>query len=143
MEDVVSQQVGYYKVQLNNTQANVYGESMNKYYIGPVLMYCLIARQDFSATQEQFGRNVNRGIDFRFLRDHLVDANVYPEIGDVIMYNELYYLVDNVNENQLIAGKDNSYAYSLGLENFGSSYSVILSAHYAAADSLGITKIIP
>jgi hypothetical protein len=143
MEDIVSQQVGYYKIMLDKTKANLYGESANKYYVGPVLVYCLIARQDFGVNQEQFGRDVNRPVDFRFLRDHLVDANIYPEVGDVIMYNELYYLVDNVNENQLIVGKDNAYAYSTGLENYGSSYSIILNTHYASGESLGITKIVP
>lgn len=143
MEDIVSQQVGYYKVVLDSTQSNVYGEAINKYFVGPVLLYCLIVREDFAPNQENFGRNVNRGVDFRFLRDHLVEANVYPEIGDIIMYNELYYEVDNVNENQLILGKDNAYAYSTGLENFGSSYSIILNTHYTAGEALGITKIIP
>jgi len=84
--------------------------------------------------------DVNRSITFRFLRDHLIDANVIPEIGDILMYNELYYEVDNVNENQLILGKDNSYAYSSGLENFGSSYSIILTTHYTSDDKLGIAK---
>jgi hypothetical protein len=56
------------------------------------------------------------------------------------MYNELYYQVDNVNENQLIVGKDNNYSYSDGLENFGSDYSVILTTHYTRGDKLGITQ---
>jgi hypothetical protein len=57
------------------------------------------------------------------------------------MYNELYYQVDNINTNQLILGKDNNYAYSNGLENFGDNYSYILSTHYMRGDKLGITQI--
>ena len=56
------------------------------------------------------------------------------------MYNELYYEVDNVNENQFIIGKDNDYAYSQGLENFGSSFSIVLTTHFTSGDKLGITK---
>jgi len=140
INDIVSQQVGYYKVVLNDTPSNIYGESLNKNYIGPVLLNCLIERGDFTQNIEEYGPDRSRDVTFRFLKDTLVDANVYSEIGDVIMYNELYYQINNVNSNQLILGKDNDYAYSEGLERFGNSYSIILTAHYTRADKLGILQ---
>lgn len=140
LEDVISTQCGYYKVVLNDTKPNVYGEALSKYYVGPVLLNCLIDREDFTAKSDDFGPDYNRPINFKFLKDHLVDANVVPESGDVIMFNELYYLVDGVNENQLVLGKDNDYAYSQGLEKFGSSFSIICIAHFTSPDSLGITR---
>ncbi len=140
LEDVISQQCGYYKVILQNTKPNVYGESMNKTYIGPVLINCLIDRGDYEASRYEQLVDSNRDVTFRFFKDHLVDANIVSEIGDVIMYNESYYEVDNVNENQLILGKDNDYAYSQGLENFGSSHSIICVTHYVSPDKLGIVK---
>jgi hypothetical protein len=140
VEDVVSQQIGYYKVVLSTTQTNVYGEALNKQYIGPVLIYSLIERGDFAFGALDTTTSVNRPVTFRFFKDHMIDANVVPEVGDIVMYNELYYEVDNVNENQLIVGKDNQYAYSTGLENFGSSYSIILTTHYTSGDKLGITQ---
>jgi hypothetical protein len=140
LENVISQQCGYYKVMLSETENNIYGEAKNKYYIGPVLLNCLIERGDFSFDQTDFGPDTKRPVTFRFLKDHLVTAQVHCEVGDVVMYNEVYYLVDNVNENQLILGKDPDYTYSSGLENFGSSYSVILVCHYASPDSLGINQ---
>lgn len=140
LEDVISTQCGYYKVILNETKPNVYGEAMSKYFVGPVLLNCLIERDDFTAANKEFLPDYQRDVRFRFLKDHLVDANVVPEAGDVIMYNELYYEVDGVNENQLVMGKDNDYSYSTGLENFGASYSVICVTHFASPDRLGITK---
>jgi hypothetical protein len=140
IEDIVSTQCGYYKVILNQTKPNVYGEAISKYYMGPVLLNCLIQREDFTAASSDFGVDYNRDVTFRFLKDHLVDANVVPESGDVIMYNELYYEVDGVNENQLIMGKDSDYAYSQGLDNFGASFSIICSTHFTSPDRLGITK---
>jgi hypothetical protein len=56
------------------------------------------------------------------------------------MYNELYYEVDNVNENQFILGKNPDYQYSNGPQNFGQSYSIILTTHLSSPDKLGITK---
>jgi hypothetical protein len=54
------------------------------------------------------------------------------------MYNEGYYEVDNVNQNQLFLGKDPSYAYSEGLDQFGASFSIILSTHLAEPERFGI-----
>ena len=31
--------------------------------------------------------------------------DVYPEIGDIIKYNENYYEIDNINEVQLIGSR--------------------------------------
>lgn len=140
LEDIVSTQCGYYKVMLDQTQPNVYGESLSKYFMGPVLLNCLIERSDFTAVASELGPDYNRDVTFRFLKDHLVDANVVPEAGDVIMYNELYYEVDGVNENQLVLGKDSDYSYSPGLENFGASFSIICITHFTSPDRLGITK---
>ena len=140
LENVISKQVGYYKYMLNDTTVNVYGEGMNRYYIGPILINCLIERGDFSTVTKEQVLDVARPATFRFLKDHLQDANVVPEIGDILMYNELYYEVDNVNQNQLILGKDPNYAYSEGLNEFGSSFSIIVTTHYTSGDKLGITK---
>jgi len=140
VENVVSQQSGYYKYQLNDTTVNVYGEGIARYYIGPVLINCLIERGDFNTTLKDQVLDIDRTATFRFFRDHLIDANIVCEVGDILMYNESYYAVDNVNENQLILGKDNDYSYSSGLENFGTSYSVILTTHYTSADRIGIKQ---
>ena len=138
--NVVTQQIGYYKVILPATQPNVYGEALVKDYIGPVLINCLIVRGDFSTTVDNFGPDSRRDVDFRFLKVDLEAANVVPETGDIVMYNELYYEVDNVNENQYFLGKDPQYAYSAGLQNFGASFSIILNTHFTTPERLGITQ---
>lgn len=143
VNDVISQQCGYYKVILQDTKSNIYGESQNKTYIGPVLFNCLIERGDYTAPVDEFGVDTTRDVKFRLLRDDMIEANVVSEVGDIVLYNELYYEVDNVNNNQLILGKDDQYAYSDGLENFGNNYSVVLVCHMTRADKLNITKVIP
>jgi hypothetical protein len=140
VEDNISQEIGYYKIKLGDTKANIYGESLNKYFIGPVLIPCLIVRGEFNVEGTEYGPDSIRTSDFRFFKDHLIEANIVPEIGDTIMYNELYYEVDNVNENQFILGKNPDYQYSNGPQNFGQSYSIILITHLSSPDKLGITK---
>lgn len=140
VEDIVSQQVGYYKIKLSDTPVNVYGEALTKYYIGPVLIPTLIVRGEFTRQGTDYGPDTMRSVDFRFFKDHLIEADVVPEVGDVIMYNEAYYEVNNLNENQLILGKDPDYSYSTAVENFGQSYSIVLTCHYSSPDKLGIAK---
>jgi hypothetical protein len=140
VENIISQMVGYYKVVLSDTPVNIYGEALNKNYIGPVLINCLIERGDFEFAQTEFGPDNSRSVQFRFFKDHLVEVNVFPEVGDVVLYNELFFQIDSVNENQLILGKDNDYSYQAGLNNFGSSYSIILKGHYTSPDALGIKQ---
>ncbi len=140
LENVISQNCGYYKVRLQDTESNVYGEAQNKYFIGPVLINCLIERGDFAFKKENFGVDVDRPITFRFMKYHLEQANVVPEVGDAIMYNESFYHVDGVNENQFIVGKDNDYSYEQGLENFGDSYSLLVLTHLTSPDILGIKQ---
>lgn len=138
LEDIISQQIGYYKIKLSDTPVNMYGEAVNKYFIGPVLLNCLIERGDFGVNRTDFAIDVNRTSVFRFFKDHLIEAEVVPEIGDIVMWNEHYFEVNNVNENQLIVGKDNDYAYSEGLQKYGNSLSIILETHYVSPDRLGI-----
>ena len=140
IEDIVSQEIGYYKIMLSDTPTNVYGEALNKYFIGPVLIPCLLVRGEFQTVRDDYGPDTKRDIEFRFFKDHLIEANIVPEVGDVIMYDEAYYEVNNTNENQLILGKDPDYVYSDGTAGFGQSYSIILSAHYTSPDKLGITN---
>ena len=139
VNNVVTQQIGYYKVVLSDSPPDVYGESLVKSYIGPVLINLLIVRGDFTTTIDDFGPDSRRDVEFRFLKVDLQAANVVPETGDVIMYNELYYEVDNTNENQLFLGKDPAYAYSEGLNTFGASFSIILFAQLTTPERLGIT----
>jgi len=139
VSNVVTEQIGYYKVILPATQPNIYGEALVKEYIGPVLLNCLIVRGDFTMVTDSFGPDSRREVDFRFLKVDLEYANVVPETGDIVMYNELYYEVDNTNENQYFLGKNPQYAYSEGLDNFGASISIICSTHLTSPERLGIT----
>jgi len=61
------------------------------------------------------------------------------------MYNEAYWEVDNTNANQYFVGKDPDYPYNPnplnpGLEDFGSSISIICQTHYTPADKVQITR---
>jgi hypothetical protein len=140
IHNIIEQQVGYYKFKLDETKINIYGESLNKTLVGPILIQCLIERGDASWKTEDGNPNFGKLNKFRFLKDDLVDANVVPETGDVILWNEMYFEVDGLNENQLIVGKDTDYSYTDSVRDYGSSFSIIVEAHYANPERWGLQK---
>jgi hypothetical protein len=140
LSDVIEQEVLYYKMSLEETQANIYGEAQEKVFWSPVKVNCLIDRGEPATPVDEFGPDVVRTTTFKFLREDLKDVNTVPEVGDIIQWQEDYYEVDNTNENQLFLGKDPAYAYSEGLNEFGTSFSIILFTHLTTPERLGITQ---
>jgi hypothetical protein len=156
INNIIEQQVGYYKIDLTKTTSNMYGEANGtKIFHDPVLISCLIERTPPTWETDSFGPDVKQDLVVRFLRDDLAGLElstelsdggkgftygIVPEVGDVMLWNNDYYEVDGTIENQLFVGKDPSYSYSTDNDNFGSSISIIVNAHYTRSDKLGITQ---
>ena len=139
INNIIQQSVGYYKINLDKTSSNLYGESLTKSYNNPVLVNCLIERNAQSWTETEFGADVTREINVRFLRDILVDIQLVPEVGDVMLWQENYYELSGIVENQFVVGKDPSYAYD-DTTDFGSSISIIVNAQYIRPEKLGLKQ---
>ena len=139
INNIIQQSVGYYKINLDKTSSNLYGESLTKSYNNPILVNCLIERNAQSWTETEFGADVTREINVRFLRDILVDIQLVPEVGDVMLWQENYYELSGIVENQFVVGKDPSYAYD-DTNDFGSSISIIVTAQYIRPEKLGLKQ---
>jgi len=124
----------------------MYGEaSSGKFYKEPVLINCLIDRNDQQHPITDTGVDTIWNVDFAFLKDDLVDAQLLPEIGDTIMYNESYYEIDNIISNQLFVGKDPDYPntpnpLNIELDRFGYDVSIITKTHKIPSDKVNIIK---
>jgi hypothetical protein len=137
---IIEQKIGYYQVVLDETSPNIYGENLNKTFKGPVLINCLLERGAMESSNDDFGVDITRPLTIRFFKPHLITANIVPNIGDIVLWNEDYYEIDNVVENQLVVGKDPNYAYTD--ENFvpdaGTSLSIIVTCHYTRPERVGL-----
>ena len=75
----------------------------------PFLFNVLISRQNQVYVENEEGIQFNQPIDFYFFRDDLVDADVVPEVGDIVLYQERYYGVQSTISNQYWGGKNPDY----------------------------------
>jgi len=141
LSDVMEQEILYYKISLADTQANIYGEALEKTFMAPVKLNCRIESQQGSTDDSEFGSDYSKLVDYYFLREQMVDANVVPEVGDIVMWHENYYEIDTVIENQFFVGRDNNYQLESRNDKFGASIGILCKTHMTRADRVGIAQI--
>ena len=128
LNHVIDTTVDIFKAAIYETKTNLYGEALNKYYKKAVRVAALINHDDQMTDSDEFGTDINQTAQFSFLKDILEhDSDLVLEIGDIIHWDNAYYEIDSIVENQYIAGK-NEKTSNLG-SNFGSSHSIICQTH--------------
>jgi len=157
MGKIITQQCSIYKIDVKNTNYDIYGESSTtKYYKGPIIINCIIDRSPPEYNIENdVPIDYKWDIKFIFLRDDLLDKfkdfninnqygiNTVLEVGDIILYEESYYEIGNIITNQYFMGKNPDYPNKpnplIGdLENFGTNLSIICESHLIPKNKLGI-----
>ena len=141
LQDIVEQEILYHKLSLEDTDVNLYGEALQKSFWQAVKLNCLITRGDQVVDIQEFGPDLGREASFAFLRPDLVDAQTVPEVGDIVQWQNDFYEVDTVRENQLFLGRDKSYNLTSATSGFGSSLSIIVDCHLTRADKVGISEV--
>lgn len=141
LQSIVEQEVLYYKINLETTQVNIYGETVERKYIQPVKINCLVTRGNQVMSTQDFGPDMSRDVSFAFLREDLSDLVTVPEVGDIVFWQEDYYEVDVVRENQLFLGRDEKYNLTEYGQRFGASISIIVDTHITRRDRVGLDKL--
>ena len=125
MNDIIQQEVGFYKFVLQDSETNVYGESENKIYYEPMLISCLIDREDQTWNETDFGPDSTQQMTFAFLRADMKAKDLLPEVGDIVLFNNDFFELNSLVENQFFAGKNPDYSMNEDTDNFGVSLSII------------------
>ena len=134
---VVEQAITLFKISVGETKTNLYGESLGKVYYAPANLMAIVNRDEKSTNFDlEAGSDITQTVQFSFnrmrlrtstlprLRDingTLIPADAiqntqfgYPEIGDIIHFDESYYEIDNVKNSQLIGGSAKMYNKTSG-----------------------------
>lgn len=132
VNEVVEQYVTLFKVSATSSRTNLYGESIGKVYHEPTNLMCIVDLPEMGVQYEGFGSDSTLSGEFRFNREKLrIDHNLpiirdvdgvkvpadfiqttqvgYPEIGDILKFDEMYFEIDNVRETKLLAGAQKIY----------------------------------
>jgi hypothetical protein len=131
IDEIIGQSVDIYKVSVDETEANMYGESTHKYFESAFRVNCLIQfNEPETEMMEGVGSDTNQSIEMYFQRNNLSSGslNFFPEIGDVVDWNEVYWEINSVTEPQLIGGHP------------GFNHQIKANAHRARMSSLQIEE---
>ena len=130
IDEIVGQSVDIYKVNVEKTDDNLYGESTTKYYDVGFRVNCLILYNEPEINQDEFGADLNANIEMYFQRENLASGslNFYPETGDIVDWNDFYWEINGTAEPQLFAGHP------------GYKHQIKATAHRARLSSLQIEE---
>jgi hypothetical protein len=132
VDTVIENTCVLFKVNLNETKINLYGEAMNKTWHPGVELFVLINKEPQTAAYEGFGPETNQNIEFRFDRLLCEERNTYPEIGDVIYFDDAYFEIDNTTEIQFVGGLPGT--------NSDRNWSIVCSTFMVSKSNLNIEE---
>ena len=128
LEDIIEQIVVVYKINASETSANLYGESMDKFYYPGVETGCLVESDPQSTLYEGFGPDVKKGTLFRFHQKLCEIKEIYPQIGDILEWENAHFEISNVIENQFLGGQPEK------------NYSLVCNAHMSRQGKLNLSE---
>jgi hypothetical protein len=128
---VVQQSITLFKVSVGSSKTNLYGESLGKIYHAPANLMCIVDRENTISNYDEFGPDVQGNVEFRFntqrLRKHEIPKILsvngvevpaealqntltgWPEVGDIILFDDFFYEINNVMHTMLVGGSPKIY----------------------------------
>lgn len=94
----------FFKLNTDSIIVNVYGQAKKgiKQYYQAIQVVAMV---DHNPQQVDFDQSYkyNNNTKFRFLMSTLKDKNVWPQIGDIILWKQMFWQITNKNQEQIIA----------------------------------------
>jgi hypothetical protein len=128
LSNIIEQVVVIFKINAQETQANVYGEAIDKIYFPGVETGCLVETDPESTVYEGFGPDVKKGTIFKFHQKLCELKNIYPQVGDIVEWENAYFEISNVIENQFLGGQPEK------------NYSLVCNAHLTRQSRINLTE---
>jgi len=131
LEDIIQTEVTIFKSCADVTQTNIYGEvksSVGKTYYPGIEVVALIDRAEIATDADDFGPDRKQNVVFKFTELRLKTANLFPQTGDLVLFNARYHQIDNVVQEQFLGGVDDK------------SLSIIVNTHYTRLSSIDLVN---
>ena len=140
MKNILDTPVTVFKLSLNKTNTNIYGEGTDGYksWQNGVQLYTTVLTDDQEWTTTDFGIDINQNITFSFLNEHINDVQVAGlegafiiDPGDIVHYDSHYWEIDTTNRNQYLFGSN-------GTIEHGERLATVATAHLTRRSKLNI-----
>lgn len=107
VEEVVEVTVRFFKMDVDRTQVTFRGETapQGKEYTRVVEMDTLVVPEDQQTDDQEYTYDVDRRANFGFQRERLKEKEFYPQRGDLIEWDEEFFEIENVVDNELLGTK--------------------------------------
>ena len=128
LSSIIEQTVVIYRIDAESTQENMYGESLNKFYFDGIEIQCLVENDPESTVYEGFGPDVKKGTVFKFHQKLCEIKDIYPQIGDIVAWENAYFEIENVVENQFLGGQPEK------------NYSLLCNAHLSRNSKINLRE---
>jgi hypothetical protein len=129
--DIIQTLIVCFKIASEVTNTNIYGESNieeGKSFYDGIELVALIERNDINTEDEGFGPDRDQTVVFKLRENTCRDAAYFPEVGDLILFNNRYHEINNVVQEQFLGGQSDK------------SHSFICNTHYSRLSKLNIVE---
>lgn len=141
LHGIISIEVGIYKLDLSQSDVNIYEESEQRAYRPPVRVFCQMRIDTTSAIGDEYGIDYNKTGAFGFLKADLRDKDLYIEGGDIIFYDDKYWEIDQISKSNYWSGRNPNKMIGTLEDNWpihGYDHYVVAEAHITRTNSLHI-----
>jgi len=140
INDIVQSEVDIYKLLVEQTPTNIYGETDSKTYYVPFRIASIIKPTDQQEAYTEFGPDYSQNVVFAFLRDDLKKCDIVIETGDIIVWNELFFEVDHIIENNYLFSRNPETNKTIS-DKFGWNVSVLCNCHVSRKNRAQLEEV--
>ena len=142
--EFIDTEIEFYKLILEQTRENIYGESNTKTYYNPIKIPCIVQKDEKTMISDDYGLDSTRTGIFAFSKDYLKDRTIVIEEGDILLWDNEYYEIDKTAGSQYWRGTNP--ATDLGRisqerEEFGFAVSIVCEAHVTRRNKLNLVEV--
>lgn len=143
LHSIISIEVGVYKLNLNQTDINIYEEAEKRTYNPPVRIFCQLRMDGKSTSADDYGINYTKTGAFGFLKTDLIQQELYIEEGDIIFYDNGYWEIDQVSNSNYWSGRNPNTSIGITEDKWsihGYDHHVVAEAHLTRTNALHIVN---
>lgn len=138
VQKIISMEVAVFKLNIEETSVNIYGESTDKKFYTPVRIFSVIRPGTKDPNDDGDTMSFTKTFTFSFIKSELKEKGLTIEEGDFIWYDDKYFEVDKVSNSNYWSGRSPNSAIGITEDDwslYGYDYAIVADAHVTSEPS--------